>query len=899
MRWLGVIGYCSLALAGVDFGDGKALEGWTLVGNGRIIDGRALAVVGKGEEMSVWRHPAQFTPGQLYRFRMLVQRDGSGSVIAGPEFANRDYTIPSGPAVWEGHVFWTPPVAEPFVRIGHWRANGEIRFDAVRCEPVAAVHRSAGKIELGEGEWIRAGRYEFRPQFDWEGSNYHRTLESATARFNSNRWCFGSRDEATYRFAVPGHRTTAADFDFQIGYYLRGQCVAEASRDGEQWRPIAVLDKSGSAAGPIPADLLPADVLFIRLRGDGKTSNFQVPELGFRATLDGQPADMIGATAFAELENGRPKLVKFEPPKKDFYREAYGERLAVASDSATVWWCPAMHKVPRQRAAPTAAGLAAKMACAKHDYEAVQVVVRSGEKGLRGLTASMGPLVGPGSATIPPDRVRLLRVHYHFVEHPTDRTGVRDYWPDALPPLAKPIDVAPNQNQPIWLSVYVPAEAAAGDYEGRLSLKADGFSADVPVRLHVWNFTLPKQTHLESGYGMNPSLIFRYHNLKTDADKRRVLDLYFQSYAEHRICPYRPAPLDPIRVKFLSDAKPPRAELDFAAFDAGMSRAFEKWGFSRFMLPIEAMGGGTFQSRSDPKIGKFGEDTPEYRAMFSSYAKQLESHLREKGWLEKAYVYWFDEPDPKDYEFVRHGNERLHREAPGITRMLTEEPGDALAGAVDLWCPVSFNYDHAAAENRRAAGDRFWWYVCCGPKAPYCTLFIDHAATELRVWHWQTWQRKINGTLVWETNYWTSETAWPDSPQNPYNDPMGYVGDHTLPKGTKRYWGNGDGRFLYPPESAAVPGMAGGQPILEPPVTSIRWEMIREGVEDFEFLYRLRELIEARRGKLPADRLKELESLLEVPPEITTDATHFTTDPKPIFDRRAKIAAAIEDLEKK
>ena len=59
------------------------------------------------------------------------------------------------------------------------------------------------------------------------------------------------------------------------------------------------------------------------------------------------------------------------------------------------------------------------------------------------------------------------------------------------------------------------------------------------------------------------------------------------------------------------------------------------------------MGGGTFHERYPPQIGKFGEDTPQYQAMFSSYAEQLEEHLREKGWLSMAYVYWFDEPEPR------------------------------------------------------------------------------------------------------------------------------------------------------------------------------------------------------------------------------------------------------------
>jgi hypothetical protein len=308
------------------------------------------------------------------------------------------------------------------------------------------------------------------------------------------------------------------------------------------------------------------------------------------------------------------------------------------------------------------------------------------------------------------------------------------------------------------------------------------------------------------------------------------------------------------------------------------------------------MGGGTFHDRVDPKIGKFGEDTPEYQAMFSSYVKQVEEHLREKGWLDAAYVYWFDEPAPKDYQFVRSGMERLKRYAPGLTTMLTEQPCNELAGPVDVWCPVTPNYDPAAADGRRAAGDRFWWYVCTGPKAPYSTLFIDHPATELRVWLWQTWQRDVRGILVWSSNYWTSSAAFPDQPQDPYDDPMGYRSGYSTPRGVKAFWGNGDGRFVYPPTAAAVPGASGPDAVIAPPVSSIRWEMLREGIEDYEYLHLLHELLAKHREKLAADEIGRIDALLQVPESITSDMTTFTTDPAPIYARRRAIAEAIEQL---
>ena len=579
-------------------------------------------------------------------------------------------------------------------------------------------------------------------------------------------------------------------------------------------------------------------------------------------------------------------------------RADYGRRIEGITSETEVWWCEAGWKIAQKRHAPQAASPAATLSAARNDREAVQVVVRP-TKDLRQLTATVGALSGPNGATIPADNIQVLRVFYHYVHTPTDKTGVRDWWPDALPPLNKPLDLSAGKNQPLWVLVHVPKNAKPGDYTGKLTLAAEGWSAVVPLRLHVWDFTLPEQNHLETAFGLSTHNIFRYHRLKTDVDKRRVLDMYMQNFAEHRISPYDPTPLDPIRVKFMPEADPPRAEVDFSAFDAAMARAIEKFHFTGFRLPIQGIGGGNYQNRRKPKIGRFGADTPQYQAMFSSYVKQLEDHLREKGWLKMVYIYWFDEPGPKDYEFVRGGMQRLKKYAPGLQTMLTEQVEEKLAGPIDIWCPVSPNYDHQAAEKRRAHGERFWWYLCCGPKAPYCTLFIDHPATELRIWLWQTWQRKIVGVLVWTTNYWTSPAEFPDKhhPQNPYKDPMGYRSHYDKP-GVKQYWGNGDGRFLYPPLTAATPDVLGGGPVIEPPVSSIRWEMLREGIEDYEYLWLLRELIAANRAALGPEQVKAYESLLEVPESITRDMTTFTTDPAPIHARRAAVAEAIERLAK-
>jgi hypothetical protein len=348
---------------------------------------------------------------------------------------------------------------------------------------------------------------------------------------------------------------------------------------------------------------------------------------------------------------------------------------------------------------------------------------------------------------------------------------------------------------------------------------------------------------------------------------------------------------------FESDTRlTPQPSFDFAAWDGAMRRAIDHYHFNTFRLGITGLGGGTFHRRYPPSLLGFGEETPQYQQAMRSYLQQLESHLREQGWLDEAFVYWFDEPDPKDYEFVLNGFGKLKRWAPDLRRMLTEQVEEGLIGGPNIWCPLTPAFDLELAEQRRKAGEEFWWYVCTGPKAPYCTLFIDHPGTEMRIWLWQTWKRKIRGILVWQTNYWTSSAAYPDPahPQNPYEDPMGWVSGYSTEQGTRRPWGNGDGRFIYPPEAAADGRVS--EPVLSAPVSSIRLEMLRDGLEDYEYLAVLERMLDAAQSDMPADELSRYQQLLLVPDSISADLTHFSQSPAPIETRRRSVARAIEQL---
>lgn len=588
----------------------------------------------------------------------------------------------------------------------------------------------------------------------------------------------------------------------------------------------------------------------------------------------------------------------------DHRRTVHGERLSDPAPGMAAWWASSGWKIARDLpppAAPVATSAAACVALARNEAEAVQIVLRS-ETDQPKVRLDLTPFTGPGGATLPPGSVELLRVGYVSLQHPTDASGLAGDWPDPIFPLDGPFALAAGQNQPIWVRVSVPRGAAPGPYAGAVRVRVDDAPpTDLPLRITVFNFTLPDRATCTTALGLDWSAIDRRQALRTEADRRTVYDAYLRSFSRHRISPYNPAPLDPIRETWpeppgagVPAQRPLKVQLDFSAWDRALARAFDEYHFNSVKVDFPGLGGGTYYETSAPALHGFAAGSPEYEELLGSYGGQLVAHLRAKGWLDKAYVYWFDEPNPEQYAFVKRGFDTLARHAPGLGRMLTEQPEPALHGGPTIWCPILDAYPADRAAERRAQGETFWWYICCGPKAPYPGEFIDRAGTDLRVWLWQTWQHGVGGILIWETCWWTSSTAYPDTarPQNPYADPMSWAAGYGLAAGSRNPWGNGDGRFLYPPLAAA--GGPPASPVREGPIETIRWEMLRDGIEDYEYLAQLRAALERPPPGMTPEQLTSLRALLEVPPDISRSLTDYTRDPAPLERRRAEIARALE-----
>ena len=569
----------------------------------------------------------------------------------------------------------------------------------------------------------------------------------------------------------------------------------------------------------------------------------------------------------------------------------YGWMITKAAKAAVgLWWCESCRKISRERPEPAGgARPLIRLSAARNERESFQIVL-SPRKAVEKVSVKVSDLRGPRDAKIPAGNIEVCRVGYVRVESPTDETGIAADWPDPLPPLAPDEEFTPQTgaNTPLWFTVAVPDGIPAGDYAGTIELASKrksrfdrgAWQARVPLRVRVWNFALPKETRLKTALGLGLGNVKAYHNLTTDEELAAVWDKYMQNFAAHRISPFWPMGPAHIGVEFDKSATPPRVKLDWTRFDAAAARYLDEFGFNTFHLPLRGLGrGGHGKPWRGGEFGGFKQGTPEYAALWGDYARQLSDHLEQKGWLRKTYLYWYDEPTRNDYEFVRENNEQIKRHAPKLARMLTEEPGPQLAGCVDIWCPVSSNYRAESCHERQRVGERVWWYVCCTPRAPWCTLFLDHPAVDLRTWLWQTWGRGVEGILIWETSYWNARSKFkPPARQNPWEDPMSYN-----PNGC--HWGNGDGRLVYPPNRTNDTK----QKFLDGPVNSLRWEILRDGVEDYEYFALLRDLLKSKPDA-------EAEALLKAPAAVFTEMTHFSLDPAPMLEHREKLARAIERL---
>ena len=103
-------------------------------------------------------------------------------------------------------------------------------------------------------------------------------------------------------------------------------------------------------------------------------------------------------------------------------------------------------------------------------------------------------------------------------------------------------------------------------------------------------------------------------------------------------------------------------------------------------------------------------------------------------------------------------------------------------------------------------------------------------------------------------------------------------------------WGNGDGRFFYPPlEWKTKPN----EPLGDDPIETVRLEHLRDGMEDWEYFTTLKEISSSK--DMSSDQKSIAKKLLDIPNSIVgiTD-TEYAITPDEMLERRHEVGKFID-----
>jgi hypothetical protein len=479
---------------------------------------------------------------------------------------------------------------------------------------------------------------------------------------------------------------------------------------------------------------------------------------------------------------------------------------------ATVWTTTTMDKVLREAAPPTSTGDAITVLSAKNEFEPFQVVVHA--ESAASVSLSLSALSGPSAVP----RVEIRRVGYVQIAEPSDPSGIPSgFIPDPLEPttFGATEALATGQNQPFWITFYVPPDAAAGDYTATLTVTTPGGSAGVPVKLHVFDFALPAEIGFDGNWNAGMNELGGGESLEK---VQTLKDFFF----EHRAVPSSVA--WPAGLNYTGGIEYDCASASFVEVDNpyDFSQLGPKYidgtGWNGVGFPsFEIM---QFVDNSTPRPQSFcgvdrGPDhfgTAAYNAEWSKLLGAIDDYLVAHGYQGKGYYYVQNEPQgPEDYDVAAFLASLTEQAAPNRRIAISEEPKaeiveNAMANGAsyDLWWADLSEFEPEYAALRQSMGDTVWWYFLYGDLPPHFNpITIDHPGLESRIAHWAAWKYRIKGFAYYSVTGWGGD---------PYADPR--------PQGTNQ---NGDGFLLYPPVQGQL-------------VTSIRWELLREGAEDFEYL---------------------------------------------------------------
>jgi Domain of unknown function (DUF4091) len=501
-----------------------------------------------------------------------------------------------------------------------------------------------------------------------------------------------------------------------------------------------------------------------------------------------------------------------------------------ASSAPSAWFVDSLVKVFPSDAPGTHALGTPEFRGARNQHVVVQLAIRSSTP-LPELTTEVKPLEGRAGRRI--SGVEVHHVGYVVVgSHtpdcpPEEVVGVAPGWyPDPLEDFPFALDA--RRTAPVWVTIHIPLDATPGNYEGSVLVRSRGrVVARKPFRLRVVSASVPAETSLKvtNWFSLDDKTSRQFYGVAAFSPEWWTLvSNVARVLAAHR----QNVILTPLPMLIKPRVEGGRLAYDYADFDrwvetfkqAGAigyiegSHVLDRAGSydAPLLVPTFQIVDGKPQSVSLPP------DDPRAEAFLSGFLSSLDAHLKERGWESIYFQHVLDEAHGNEIPYYGRFAALVHRHMPGIPTIDAVDAArmpEVLQASCDVWVPQLGRFDDRMPliGQRIQSGRAVWFYTCLYPQKRYLNRLMDFPLLKVRLLQWLDFRYGFTGFLHWGGNYWTPR---------PLLDTQPVINNNTelLPPG--------DAFIVYPDREHLTVR------------SSIRFEAMRSGIEDYEMLQALK-----------------------------------------------------------
>ena len=512
------------------------------------------------------------------------------------------------------------------------------------------------------------------------------------------------------------------------------------------------------------------------------------------------------------------------------------EKPAITLDDLDLWLVPPTENVSRTAEKPATAAAFAPVVM-RGQRKSLQLVIRP-RRDLHEVEVSVSP-----AQTRPVDvRGSAAFVNYVHLDKNSIATPAEELvwpapgdYPDEI--SDQPVrDLPANQAQPVYIELNAAHDAVPGKWGMQIMVRSREGNASVGFDYHVSPVTLPQRLRLPFVYWFSWSAPCKEFGVEErSADGWRVLgEIGKQMVAHHERVVVVPWTL--VRTWRGADGK---LTHDFRDFDRYLE-TFQSVGVDQLFCLSHIGGRSTGEwecptmTSNTHEVRDLATGDPLPRMDCVDLLPALQDHLEKLGLLSKFRLHIADEPIPVNVESYRQLSARAHAAAPKFQRIDAIHVPD-LQDSLEDWVPQINYFEQWLPEFRKAqaAGNRVWFYVAWVPQGKYPNRMIDSSAIKPRVLHWLNALYDTDGYLHWALNHW-------QIPLTSLNSP----GDQYITWPSQRFVGN----------------------------SSLRYEAEREGLEDCELLFMVRDKY-LKQGLTKAQAQAKMEAIGR---EAVQDFQHYT-----------------------